>query len=51
MIDGCNFFDQPVKNNFLTYDNISKIAAAKGDDYMTGCLLDHFTLLNYFNNY
>ena len=51
MIDGCNFFDQPVKNNFLTYDNISKIAAAKGDDYMTGCLLDYFTLLNYFNYY
>ena len=25
MIDGRNFFDQPVTNNFLTYDNIQKI--------------------------
>ena len=29
MIDGQNFFNQPVKNNFRTYDNIQKIATVK----------------------
>ena len=47
MIDGRNFFDQPLKNNLITYDNIQKIATGQGDDYTTGCLLDY----NYFNNY
>ena len=41
MIDGKNFFDQPVKNNKATYENIRKIATGKGDDYTTGCLLDY----------
>ena len=47
VIDGWNFFEQPVKNNFITYDNIWKIATGQGDDYTTGCLLDY----NYFNSY
>ena len=41
MINGENFFDQPVKNNKVTYENIRKIARAQGDDYTTGCLLDY----------
>ena len=41
MINGENFFDQPVKNNKITYDNIRKIAIGYGDDYTTGCLLDY----------
>ena len=41
MINGENFFDQPIKNNKITYDNIRKITTGKGDDYTTGCLLDH----------
>ena len=40
IIDGRNFFDQPIKNDFKTYDNIRKIATGQGDDYTTGCLLD-----------
>ena len=40
MINGENFFDQPVKDNKVTYKNIRKIATGKGDDYTTGCLLD-----------
>ena len=46
MINGENFFDQPIKNNKITYDNIRKIAAGQGDDYTTGCLLDY----TYFAN-
>ena len=41
MINGENFFDQPVKNNKVTYENIRKIAAGQEDDYTTGCLLDY----------
>ena len=41
MIDGRNFFDQPVKNDKITYENIRKIATGGGDDYTTGCLLDY----------
>ena len=47
MSDRRNFFDQPIKNNLITYDNIRKIATGQGDDYTTGCLLDY----NYFSNY
>ena len=38
MIDGQNFFDQPIKNIKRTYYNISKIATGQGNDYATGVL-------------
>ena len=41
MINGENFFDQPIKNKRVTYENIRKIAIGQGDDYATGCLLDY----------
>ena len=41
MINGENFFDQPIKNNKVTYENIRKIATGQGDDYTTGCLLGY----------
>ena len=41
MIDGRNFFDQPINSMTKTYENIRKIATGKGDDYTTGCLLDY----------
>ena len=34
-------FDQPIKNNKVTYENTRKIATGQGDDYTTGCLLDY----------
>ena len=44
---GENFFDQRVKNNLTTNDNIRIITIGHGDDYSNGCILDY----NYFNNY
>ena len=41
MIDGRNFFDQPINSMIKTYENIRKIATGRGDDYTTGCLLDY----------
>ena len=35
------FFDQPIKNNKVTNENIRKIAIGQGDDYTTGCLLEY----------
>ena len=42
MIPGKKFFDQLVKNDTVTYENIRKIAIGQGDHYTTGCLL-HYT--------
>ena len=47
MIDWKNVFDQPTKNDKVTYKNIRKIATGQGDDYTTGFLLDY----TYFKNY
>ena len=42
-----NFFDKPIKNDKITYNNIRKIATGQRDDYTGGCLLDY----SYFKNY
>ena len=47
MIDGQKVFDQPVRNNLITYGSIVKIAKVQRDDYTTGCLLAY----NYFKDY
>ena len=41
IINGENFFDHPIKNNKIIYQNIRKIAMSQGDYYTTGCLLDY----------
>ena len=46
MINGENFFDQPIKKNKVTYENIRKIATGQGDDYTTGCLLDYLYFMD-----
>ena len=51
LIDGRNFYDQPINDQIKKYDEIRKIATGKGDDYTTGCLLyyqyfkDHYQLI------
>ena len=47
MIDGKNLFNQPIRNNLITYDSIQKIATSRGEDCTTGCFLGY----NYFKNY
>ena len=41
LIDGKNFYDQPINDQIKTYDEIRKISTGKRDDYTTGCLLDY----------
>ena len=41
LIDGRNFYDQPISDQIRKCDEIRKIATGKGDDYTTGCLLNY----------
>ena len=41
LIDGRNFYDQPINDSIRKYDEIRKSATGKGDNYATGCLLDY----------
>ena len=41
LIDGRNFYDQPINDQIRKYYEIRKISTGKGDDYTTGCLLDY----------
>ena len=47
MIDGRNVFDQLVKNDLRTNDEIRKILTGRGDGYTTGCMLGY----SYFKDY
>ena len=41
MINGENFFDQPVKNNLRTFDIIQENTISQEGGYTTGSLLDY----------
>ena len=41
LIDGRNFYDQPINDSIRKYDEIRKIATGKGDNCATACLLDY----------
>ena len=41
LIDGRNFYNQPINDIIKESDEIRKVSAGYGDDYKTGCLLDY----------
>ena len=41
LIDGRNFYDQPINDLIKQYDEVRKVSTGYGDDYTTGCLLDY----------
>ena len=41
LIDGRNFYDQPINDIVKQYNEIRKVSTWYGDDYTTGCLLDY----------
>ena len=41
MIDGQNLFDQPLKNDQITYDNNREITTGEGDNSTTDCLVNY----------
>ena len=47
IIDGRNFYDNPIESDIKKYRELAKVMIGKGEDNTTGSLLD----LNYFNKY
>ena len=45
IIDGRNFYGNPIENDIEKYRELKKVMIEKGEDYSTGSLLDY----NYFN--
>ena len=41
LIDGRNFYNQPINDLMKQYDEVRKVSTWYGDDYTTGCLLDY----------
>ena len=41
LIDGRNFYDQPINDLIKQYDEVRKVSTGQGDDYTTECLLDY----------
>ena len=41
LIDGGNFYDQPINDLLKQYDEVRKVSTGQSDDYTRGCLLDY----------
>ena len=41
LIDGRNFYDQPINDLIKQYDEVRKVSTGQGDEYTTGCLLNY----------
>ena len=41
MVDGINFYDQPITDLIKQYDEVRKVSTGQGHDYTTGCSLDY----------
>ena len=49
LIDGRNFYDQPINDTIKQHDAIRKIATGHGDDYTIVCLLDYQYFKEHYN--
>ena len=47
IIDGRNFYDNPIESDIEKYGELKKVMIGKGEDYITGSLLD----FNYFKKH
>ena len=47
LIDGRNFYDQPISAKIRKYDELRKLYTGSGGDYTTDCLLDY----NYYKDH
>ena len=48
IINGKNFYDQPIDSNRKRYEEIRKLTTGQDEDYATGCLLDYDYMKNYY---
>ena len=49
IIDGRNFYDNPIESDIEKYSELKKVMIGKGEDYTTGSLLDLITFQNIIN--
>ena len=49
LIDGRNFYDQPINDLVKQHDEIRKTATGQGDYYSAGCLLDYLYSKYHYN--
>ena len=49
LIDGRNFYDQPINDIIKQYDEMKKIATGHRGDYTTRCLLDYQYFKDHYN--
>ena len=49
LVDGRNFYDQSIIDEFRKYDEIGKITRGQGDDYTTRCLLNYQYFKDHYN--
>ena len=47
IIDGRNFYDNPIESDIEKYRELKKVMIGKGEDYTTGSLIDY----NYFDKH
>ena len=48
IINGKNFYDQPIDSNTKQYEEIRKLKTGQDEDYTTGCLLDYDYIKNHY---
>ena len=48
VINGKNFYDQPIDSDIKRYEKIRKLTTGQGEDYTTGCLLDDAYTKNHY---
>ena len=46
IINGKNFYDQPIDSDVKRYEEIRKLAIGQSEDYTTGCLLTYDYIKN-----
>ena len=48
IINGENFYDQPIDSDIKWYEEIRKVITGQGEDYTTGCLLEYEYIKNHY---
>ena len=48
IINGKNFYDEPIDSDIKRYEEIIKITTAQGEDYTNGCLLEYEYIKNLY---
>ena len=46
IVNGKNFYDQPIDSDIKGYEEIRKLTTGQGEDYTAGCLLDYDYIKN-----